>query len=429
MSQAEQLSGSTLKYGIPSSRTALRRLEFWLACAAVFFAPMNVLRLPDFYFTAGDAFACLCIGAMVINGTIKPKALGPGTAYWLFGLVTMVGALLASSLLAGVVDRGMILSMQYLFAYFLLPLILLGRPWRETDVLMKVFVASMVVMILHGIYVVDFVRETNTTFVSGSGRLQGFVERENECGSLFALTVPMVLSMAATRTIHPVVALIVMLLLGYGIMLTGSNTALYGMLFGLGVFTLASLTAKRILLVAIGCLLLWAAISMPGVVELLPAVFQKRVLVGLETGNLDEAGTFADRMLLIKEAIRLGGDSSLLGSGADQYREISAWHAPVHNLYLLIWNEGGFLALVGFLTMLSGAAITVAIAWRSGGGHSEAICGFSTVALFTLLVNAVPHVYGRFWAVPVLLSLAPAISLINEGPRRRRPPHPSRNGY
>ena len=36
----------------------------------------------------------------------------------------------------------------------------------------------------------------------------------------------------------------------------------------------------------------------------------------------------------------------------------------MHNLYLLIWNEGELFALAGWLTMLSGAAITVVIAWR-----------------------------------------------------------------
>jgi hypothetical protein len=367
---------------------------------------------------------------MILNGTIKPKALGPGTAYWIFGLVTMIGALLVSSLFVGAVDRGLILSMQYLFAYFLLPVILLARPWRETDILMKVFVASIVMTILHGIYVVDIVGKTNTVFVSGSGRLLGFVERDNECGSLYALTVPMVLSMGATRTMHPIVALSAILLLGYGIMLTGSNTALYSMLFGLGIFALASLTAKRIFQAAVCILLLWAAISVPAVRDLLPAVFQKRVLVGLEAGDLNEAGTFADRVLLIKEAIRLGGNALLLGYGADQYREISSWGAPVHNLYLLIWNEGGLFALAGFVTMLLGGAITVVVAWRSAGGSAAAICGFSAVALFAMLVNAVPHVYGRFWAAPVILSLAPAITLLTYGPRRRRrPAHPTRNSY
>ena len=89
------------------------------------------------------------------------------------------------------------------------------------------------------------------------------MERENECGSLFALTVPMVLSMAAMRTIHPIVAVIVLALLGYGIMLTGSNTALYAMLFGLGMFAFASLTATRIFQAVICVLVLWAAISVP----------------------------------------------------------------------------------------------------------------------------------------------------------------------
>ena len=360
MLQAEHFSRSASGYAAPLPGTALHRLEFGLACAVVYFAPINVLRLPSFYFTLSDAFACLCLGTMMINGTIKLRALGPGTAYWISGLVMMIGALLVSSLLVGAVDRGLILSMQYLFAYFLLPLILLARPWRQTDILMKVFVASMVVMILHGIYVVDFVGETFTTFVSGAGRLQGFVERENECGSLLALTVPMVLSMAATRTIHPILASVVLLLLAYGIMLTGSNTALYCMLFGLGVFTLATLTPKRIFQIAVCCVALWAAASVPTTRELLPDVFQKRVLVGLETGNLDQAGTFADRMLLNQEAIRLAGDALLLGHGADQYREISEYGAPVHNLYLLIWNEGGLFALAGLLVMLSGALITVA---------------------------------------------------------------------
>ena len=88
---------------------------------------------------------------MIVNGTIKTRVLGPGTAYWLFGLATMVGALLVSSLFVDAVDRGLILSAQYLFAYFLLPLIILARPWNETETLMKVFVASMVIDVLHGI--------------------------------------------------------------------------------------------------------------------------------------------------------------------------------------------------------------------------------------------------------------------------------------
>ncbi|WP_265518352.1 O-antigen ligase family protein [Nitratireductor luteus] len=426
MEQIRPWPQTPLPRAMPAPVSAARKLEFALACAVVFLAPMNVLKLPAFYFTLSDAFACLCLATMALNGTIRLKPLGPGTAFWVFGLVLMIGALLASSLLAGAVDRGLILSLQYLFAYFLLPIVLLARPWDQTGTLMKVFVASMTVMVIHGIYVVNIVGETNTIFVSGSGRLQGFVERENECGALLALTAPMVLSMTAMRLMKTVVAIPVLILLGYGVMLTGSNTALYGMLFGLGVFSLFTLTPKSILIGAASLAAMWSSLAIPAVRDALPAVFRKRVLIGLESGDLSEAGTFADRMMLNEEAIRLGGEALLLGHGADQYREISAYGNPVHNLYLLVWNEGGLPAMIGFLIMLSGAAIPVLMARRRREGRHAAVCGFSAVTLFAILINAAPHVYGRFWAVPVLLSIAPAVAFLNFGPPKPR--HPSIGG-
>jgi O-antigen ligase len=403
---------------LPSRPTAFaaRRVEFALACAVVFFAPMNVLRVQSFYFTASDFFACLCIGLMILNRSLPLRPFGVGTAFWLFGLVLMVGALFASSLMAGAIDRGLILSIQYLFAYLILPLIILARPWRETMILMKVFVTSIVLMVLHGIYVVEVLDERNTTFVSGSGRLLGFVERDNECGSLIATTVPMILSMVAMGTMRPLLAIILLPLIAYGIMLTGSNTALYAMLFGFGVFFLGTISFRRVAIGIATVLLLFSAINTPVIRDSLPAVFQKRVLTGIDSGDLNEAGTFAERMRLNQEALRLAGDVVLLGRGADQYREISSWRTPVHNLYLLMWNEGGLIALSGFVVMLIGGVITFCAPLRYRGGHLPFICGFTVLSLFALLINAVPHVYGRFWSVPVLLALAPAVAFLNNGP-------------
>ncbi len=400
--------------------SAARRFEFVLACGVVFFAPMNVLRVPGFYFTASDAFACLCLGFMFLNRSLHLKPLGPGTAYWLLGVSLMIGSLLTSSLLAGVVDRGLILSMQYLFAYFVLPIVLLGRPWPETTILMKVFIGSVVLMILHGIYVVDIVGETNTTFVSGSGRLMGFIERDNECGALIALTVPMILSMTAMRTLHPLITLAILPLITYGIMLTGSNTALYAMFYGMGVFFIATITPQRAAIGITAVLLMWSGLNTPVVRDHLPAAFQKRVLTGLESGNLSEAGTFDDRMQLIHEATHFAGDALVVGYGADQYREISHWHTPVHNLYLLIWNEGGLFSLIGFLIMLTGGFIAVAFPLRYRDSREVFVCGFATLSLFAVLINAVPHVYGRFWAVPILLSIGPSVAFLNDGPNWRR---------
>jgi hypothetical protein len=397
------------------------RLEFLFACGTVFFAPMNFLRMPSFYFTVGDGFATLCLLAMLFNATLNLRALGPGTGYWISGLALMVGALMTSSLFADVTDRAIILCGQYLFAYLVLPLILLARPWRETTILMKVFVTSIVIMVLHGIYVVDYLGERNTQFVGGSGRLLGFVERENEFASLVALSVPMLLAMAATRMINPVLAFLIVPLLTYGIMLTGSNTGLLSLTYGVGLFMLFRLTFVKTILVLAGMQLLWFAINLPALQVYLPAVFRRRVLGGLVSGDVNELGTFSDRMALIKEAAGIAETKILLGVGADQYREISAWHAPVHNLYLLLWSEGGVLALAGFLVMLTGGVIVIVQAFGRTGGRTLALCAFTTLTLFAALVNAVPHVYGRFWTVPVILSLAPAVALLQYGLPRRTP--------
>src|SRR5690606_6326067 len=160
-------------------RTEGRRLELALACGTVFFAPVNILKLPAFYFTLSDACACLCLFIMLVNRRCNLRPLGPGNGFWVAGLFLMLGALLISSLLAGAVDRGLILMAQYLFAYLLLPVILLDRPWKESELMMKVFIASIAIMVLHGIYVMNGVGEKGTLFVSMSGRWRGFVERDN----------------------------------------------------------------------------------------------------------------------------------------------------------------------------------------------------------------------------------------------------------
>ncbi|WP_137392191.1 O-antigen ligase family protein [Rhodoligotrophos defluvii] len=411
---------------------ASRRIEFALACAVVFFAPINVLRLEAFYFTVSDALACLCLGLMLLNRSAQLRPFGPGTAFWLFGLAVAMGGLMASSLLAGAEDRGVILLLQYVFAYFVLPVILLARPWSQATMLIKVFIASITIMVVHGIYVVDIVGEYNTVFVSGSRRLQGFVERENECGSLIALTIPLLLSLVGMGALRPVYALLLAPLLTYGLMLTGSNTALYAMLLGLGLIFLANFSVKRLIFALCTLQLLWLAINMPAVQDHLPAAFRKRVLTGLSTGELSSAGTFRERMALNEEAFHLAGDALWLGYGADQYREISAWKTPVHNLYLLMWNEGGLIALAGLVLMLAGAVVVLVSVLRYRNSRPVFICGFVTLSLFAMLMNAVPHVYGRFWAVPVLLSIGPAVAFLNArasreaGLRRAASPRQSR---
>lgn len=418
-------------------RTALevRRhgLEMFLAGTCAFLAPFNVLRLESFYFTASDAFALAALLVMVLNRSLPVATLGRATLVWNAGFLLFGAMLLASSLVYGQADRGYVILGQYLYAYVILSHVLLSRRWDDTITLMKAFVVSVAVVCLHGVYVIDVIGERNTRFVSGNGRLLGLVERGNECASLIALSVPLLLWMVSSGAVGRRWLLIALPIFLYGIMLTGSNSGLYALVYAVAAFTLTYGSLKHILSMGAAFLFVGTA-ALTFARDLLPATFQQRVLGAVESGNVDEAGTFVGRMKLIYEALGKTDATMITGYGADQYREISQYSAPVHNTYLLIWVEAGFPALLGFVLMLIGAALTAIFVFRKAGGRLAACCTLTSVVLFALMLNAMPHLYGRFLVIPFLLGLAPSLSLLRFGPMPARaarfaPRRPGRRGH
>jgi O-antigen ligase len=267
------------------------------------------------------------------------------------------------------------------------------------------------VMCLHGIYVVDVVGERFTTFVSGSGRLLGFVERENECAALIALSVPLLLWLGFSRKLPPYAVTVLLILDVYAIMLTGSNTGLFAIVFAVTCFLSIAVTWRQGVLALACASLLFVSLTTWGR-DFTPAIFQTRVLGALETGDIEEAGTFSGRVDLIDEAIDLAENSTVLGIGADSYREVSRYGAPVHNTYLLLWVESGFFGMIGFIVMLLGGLVLGIATFRRLGGRIDGICALTSVSLFALMLNAFPHMYGRFFVVPILLAMAPGAGLV-----------------
>lgn len=388
----------------------LDRVEFALAVAVVFFSPMNFLRLPTFYFTLSDALACLSLFLLVARGRLVMRPIGPlPTAVWMTGLALLLSGLLASSMINGNAIRGLVYVAQYFFAYFLLLLVIGGRSERQTIILAKAYLLCIVLMCLHGIYVITVEGQTNNTFVSGSGRLMGFVERENECAAMIALAIPMLLYLTGSGRITRL-ALLAVPVMGYGVMLTGSNTGLASFALAIGLMALLTMNVRYFVpaaafsafsILAIG---IWAR-------DYLPATFQRRVLGALESGDIGQAGTFDERMDLIREAIGRADGTLLLGLGADQYAATSFLQQPVHNLYLLLWTEGGVLCMIGFITMIAAGFGPALTAWKHPAGRVVAACTFASLSLYLLEVNAFANVYGRFWAVPVILAVSLAYAV------------------
>jgi O-antigen ligase len=388
-----------------------------LGCAFVFLAPFNLLRLDAFYFTLSDAFAAVLLFVMLLGRGFEVAPLKAATVFWNSGIALFSVMMLTSSLLFGDPERGFIVVGQYLFAYWLLGHIVLGRPSGEVATFAKIYVVAMWIICVQGIYVIHVLQTTGTTFVSGNGRFLGFVERENECAAVIAMAVPLLFWLTETGRVGRLWLVLGLPLLAYGIVLTGSNTGLIMLSYSIGAFVLIGCSMKQMVMIGailagiVNVVLTWGR-------DFLPDVFQRRVLGALETGDIDSAGTFVGRMQLVHAAVNMAERSMIFGAGADQFRTLGTLNAPVHNTYLLIWNEAGFPGLIGFCLMLLAPILVGISAFGKGGDRLAGTCTLVMTGSFILMLNTLPHVYGRFMVVPLLLGIAPSIAALRRAPAK-----------
>lgn len=386
-------------------QTSLMRLELYLAIATVALSPMNYLRLDVAYFTASDLFGVMTLFVMLLNRSVPLRFYGPATSFWLFSIILFLGGLLLSSILSGDPFDGLIVSIQYFYSLIVIPIIICCRRLDETFLLMKALILSLVAIMLLGIYLVNFVPNVSPRLVSGSGRLSSLLERENAAGAMAAITITFSVYLRLLGRFRLTYYVPAMVVLFYGLMLTGSNTGFGATVLGVGL-VLVLLGRIRAVVITLGLGAGFYFIAMQFGDLFLPEVFQRRVFGALSSADLGQAGTFSDRFELIQEAIRYSTDTVWLGLGANQYRVVSHHGAPVHNAYLLIMSEGGIFSLLGFFGLfLSGFALGI-VAYRSPESRALGAITLVMVVLFALLLNAFAHFYARFWHVPFAIAMS-----------------------
>lgn len=383
------------------------RLSRSILLIAVFLSGWALLRIGQINLTLSDVLLSIVMVVMLTRGEVNRNPFGNLTAFWLIGLGLMLFGLLIGTIAHGDVERWLIVGAQYLFAFFLLPMLLTGQQISLTRILPVLFVLGICLSQVIGISAMLLLESTDTVdlmgngFLTGNGRVGAMTGEANPNGAMIAFALPMLLYSLRQRIIPLGFGIICGVLLVWGLLASGSFTgfvagivavAIYFLISGLRTFIRAALLGA----VGFGLFLIS---GLP-----LPSAFEERVAGALSTGNLEQAGTFTGRSLLIEDAWRMADNNMFVGLGVDRFREVSVYGAPVHELHLLIWNEGGIVALAGLLililTML-GAAVVAIIRSRPEGAMILAV-----VAVFNVYTFSIPHMYSRIWILPVLLAMA-----------------------
>ena len=389
----------------------LHRWEFVLLQGAVFFAPYIAFRHPNVYITLSDIMFAGAFFLRVASGRVATP-FASLTWLWVLGLLMLSGGLFIGSVFKGDVVRCLVLIAQYSFAYLIVPLVLLRRSEEEAVRLIKCCIWGMVTMCVIGgiVYLSGHysAEREQMAVVTGNKRLQGFAGNPNGMAVLTVMALPLVWLLLLSKQMRIWAAMFCIALLITGIILTSSNTGLYSMVAAALIFFGGRRNFKTLIVIA----LLSSAVLTFGQ-DYLPSTFQNRVLSAMNSGDLSSAGTFAARQELNREALEMADENLIIGLGADQYRQESRYGLPVHNLYLLLLNEGGGLSLLGYLILLAVPLLVAIAAHRSKHGKLVLLTTITILVAFANAVMGMPHVYGRCWFLFVFLALSP--SLIGQG--------------
>jgi O-antigen ligase len=341
------------------------------------------------------------------------------TSLWLIAVALLFSGLFMSSLLNGDFTRGSVVISQYVFSYLILLIIIVREEFDVTLWIAAAFVAGILVVDIHGIitfYTVGYVPGEVKGAVTGSNRLATLMRNPNLAAAMNALTTPILLYVWSTGRLRALFALPILAIFFITVIHTGSNSGLLVMTACLCIFTAFIVTPRLLLRLLFGGGVIALVSLTAGGAELLPETFRARVLGAIYSGDLSEAGTFISRTELMKEAITVISEKSilLLGMGADRFREVSVQSAPVHNVYLLLWVEGGLLALFGWL-LFAVVGTQIWLALFKGGASKQILATVaSTVSVFLLIAISNPHMYARFWTIPLLLAYGLGIAHLRQ---------------
>lgn len=419
----------------PSLGTGLadlaRRIEPTVTALAVLSSPWRDLRpIKPLAFTYSDMIFCLSLLLLLAGRRLPRSPFGEISLLWFAGFGLLVGGLLLGSLAQGDIVRWLSVMSQYFFALILLSFILLSREPAEMNLFLKAFIAGVVVMNLLGIAAYFTGWDPTGRMVSGSKRLQALIGDPNACAHMIALSTPLLVYLWVTGNISSLVVAVILPIQVSAVFMTGSVNGLATTSLAVVLLAAAMASVRVLLRFAAGIVVLVALLGALGT-EHLPHAFQKRVLGALQSGNIEQAGTFNERLVLLREAAEKIDVNPLLGIGTDQFREISSIGRPVHNIYFLTWVEGGLLALVGWLLLLAVPTILALLNYQLTRRRFASAITFVVGSVLALVAVNNAYMYARFWLVPLNLAMAVSLNSIRafKADRAAEAGRPSKTGW
>jgi O-antigen ligase len=242
------------------------------------------------------------------------------------------------------------------------------------------------------------------------GRATGFAQHVNDLGGMTAVAVPAAIVLASTAATMRlrIMALGGVLLIGAGLLLSGSVGGLLAAGFGtLAYYFLSGMSRGTTIVLAL------VLVSAVGFVQFQASQGSETPLERVEAVQR-QGGTVSTRLETFDIALKRIAKNPLIGVGLGAGSEETGTSFAVHNMFLGTWYEGGLLALLGLVFLV----VNILIVGLSGSKltlpPSERLILNALIASFLAYLTfgmGAPTLFARYGWMPAMLLVARVLQL------------------
>lgn len=350
-------------------------------------------------------FVIVCISQRKITLRLRNRLF---SNILLISVVLMIMGLMISTIISSSewAIRIFPIAIQYFFSFYIAYLFIASLNKRELDLLLTSYIVGGFVLaflsIIIYLYAYDF--GIQNLLIWRNGRLQMFSGANGLAPHMVLLSILLIYRIAV-KQLSGLYYLLLMIPF-YVITLTGSNSGviLYIVaVFGLLAF-IRGLKLKLILVMMAACGYLFL-LNITHISETYDIPVLKR-FDWINSGSVEEAGTYHERSEAIRVVWLYVMNNPIIGVGAGAAGAEGVFTTEVstglssqpHNVYVLLWAEGGIIAIVGLLGWL----FAILFASLSVSGKQRM---FILVTAFTLAlaISMRAHSYQLWLTLPIYL--------------------------
>jgi len=242
-------------------------------------------------------------------------------------------------------------------------------------------------------------------FISNKRRLESFFENPNAMAKIIALSLPIFIYLFSSNNKYKYKSFIIisMVIMVWGLISTASYGGIISCLLGVLIYGILSDNKLKTILVYMFITTIFLSTAL---YFKYPDTFIDRVVNNILYKS-GEYGSMNYKIELFRIAIDWVLANPLVGIGPGGFSVNAGLSTTIHNSYLLLWVEGGILAIVGLVYIFYKLIKTILN--QQNITQNELALAITVIIIFMINAGTNTHLYQRYLYIPLFISVNNAV--------------------